>query len=96
MADMTEEEIEHKKGLLTEVKRDVLNGGRRFEIPQGTNIKTLPDAVDWAKSGEIYAVKLRAVYKVTNGGSCLEDGQINGVSIEHGARGHPSQESLAP
>lgn len=54
MADMTEEEIEQKKGLLTENEPDALNGGKRFEIPQGTNIKSLPDAVDWAKSGEMW------------------------------------------
>jgi len=52
MADMTEEEMEHKKGLLTNNEPEALNGGKRFEIPQGTNIKSLPDAVDWAKSGE--------------------------------------------
>lgn len=50
---MTEEEMEQKKGLLTESEPDVLNGGKRFEIPQGTNLKSLPDAVDWAKSGEM-------------------------------------------
>ena len=51
MADLTEEEMQQKKGLLTEP--DPLNGGKRFEIPHGTNIKSLPDAVDWAKSGEM-------------------------------------------
>jgi len=53
MADMTEEEMEQKKGLLTNNQPDALNGGKRFEIPKGTNIKSLPDAVDWAKSGEM-------------------------------------------
>lgn len=53
MADMTEEEMEQKKGLLTENESDALNGGKRFEIPHGTNLKSLPDAVDWAKSGEM-------------------------------------------
>ena len=54
MADMTEEEMEQKKGLLTDNQPGALNGGKRFEIPQGTNIKSLPDAVDWAKSGEMW------------------------------------------
>ena len=52
MADMTEEEIRQKKGILMESEPDALNGGKRFEIPEGTNVKTLPDTVDWAKSGE--------------------------------------------
>ena len=52
MADMTEEEIRQKKGLLTDKEPDVLNGGKRFEIPEGTNVKTLPDTVNWEKSGE--------------------------------------------
>ena len=54
MADMTEEEMEQKKGLLTDNEHDALNGGKRFEIPHGTNIKSLPDAVDWAKSGQMW------------------------------------------
>ena len=49
---MTEEEISQKKGILMESEPDALNGGKRFEIPEGTNVKTLPDTVDWAKSGE--------------------------------------------
>ena len=53
MADMTEEEMEQKKGILGDSDPAALNGGRRFEIPQGTNVKSLPDAVDWAKSGEM-------------------------------------------
>jgi len=53
MADMTEEEMEQKKGLLTDNEPDALNGGKRFKIPHGTNIKSLPDAVDWAKSGQM-------------------------------------------
>ena len=50
---MTEGEMEQKKGLLTDNGPDALNGGKRFEIPHGTNIKSLPDAVDWTKSGEM-------------------------------------------
>lgn len=46
--------MEQKKGLLTDNGPDALNGGKRFEIPHGTNIKSLPDAVDWTKSGEMY------------------------------------------
>ena len=53
MADMTEEEIEQQKGLLTEANTGALNGGKRFEIPKGKDVKKLPDAIDWAKSGEI-------------------------------------------
>ena len=53
MADMTEEEMEQKKGLLRESEPDhnARNEGKRFEIPHGANVKTLPDTVDWAKSG---------------------------------------------
>ena len=50
---MTEEEMEQKKGLLREPGAEALNGGKRFEIPKGKNLKYLPDAVDWAKSGEV-------------------------------------------
>lgn len=54
MADMTEEEMEQKKGLLADSDPAALIGGRRFEIPQGTNVKSLPDVVDWSKSGEMW------------------------------------------
>ena len=53
MADMTEEEIEQKKGLLRESHGDSLNGGKRFEIPKGKTVRNVPDAVDWEKSGEL-------------------------------------------
>lgn len=52
LVDMTEEEIRQKKGLLRDGEPDVLNGGKRFEVPEGTNVKTLPDTVDCAKSGK--------------------------------------------
>ena len=54
MADMTEEEIEQAKGLLRETDADAMNGGKRFKIPEGKNVKNLPDAVDWAKEGETW------------------------------------------
>ena len=53
MADMTEDEMEQKKGLLRETRGDSLNGGKRFEIPKGKTVRNVPDAVDWAKSGEL-------------------------------------------
>lgn len=31
---------------------DVLNGGKRFEILEGINVKILFDIVDWVKLGE--------------------------------------------
>ena len=53
MADMTEDEMEQKKGLLRETRGDSLNGGKRFEIPKGKTVRNVPEAVDWAKSGEL-------------------------------------------
>lgn len=53
MADMTEDEMEQKKGLLRETRGDSLNGGKRFKIPKGKTVRNVPDAVDWAKSGEL-------------------------------------------
>lgn len=61
MADMTEEEIRQKKGILMESEPDALNGGKRFEIPEGTNVKTLPDTVDWAKSGAVNPVRSQGI-----------------------------------
>lgn len=45
--------MERTKGLLKEINAGSLNWGRRFEIPQGKNLIHLPDAVDWAESGEL-------------------------------------------
>lgn len=45
--------MERTKGLLKEINAGSLNWGRRFEIPQGKNVMHLPDAVDWAESGEL-------------------------------------------
>ncbi|XP_022778921.1 cathepsin L-like [Stylophora pistillata] len=61
MADMTEEEIRQKKGLLTDKEPGVLNGGKRFEIPEGTNVKTLPDTVNWEKSGAVNPVRSQGI-----------------------------------
>ena len=53
MADMTEEEMEQRRGLLREADSNALIKGKRFEIPKGKDERKLPDAVNWAKSGEI-------------------------------------------
>ena len=57
MADMTEEEMEQRRGLLREADINALIGGKRFEIPKGKDDRKLPDAVNWAKSGEISTEK---------------------------------------
>lgn len=53
MADMTEEEIERAKGLLKDTNSHAANGGKRFQIPTGKNVLSLPEKVDWAKAGEL-------------------------------------------
>jgi len=61
MADMTEEEIEQAKGLLRETDADAMNGGKRFKIPEGKNVKNLPDVVDWAKEGAVNPVRSQGI-----------------------------------
>lgn len=53
MADMTEEEIKRVKGLLKDTNSKAANGGKRFQLPTGKNVLSLPEKVDWAKAGEL-------------------------------------------
>ncbi|PFX11959.1 Cathepsin L2, partial [Stylophora pistillata] len=88
---MTEEEIRQKKGLLRDGEPDVLNGGKRFEIPEGTNVKTLPDTVDCAKSGAVDPVTSEGIcgscyaYSVTGAmeGACFIKEYLAALYLAH-------------